>query len=254
METQTVAYREEYRSRFCPPRYRGVAHGVFVAVVGFCMLVAGALLLRPADLLSYWWMVPATFLLANLVEYLTHRHVMHKRVPVLGAMFERHTRRHHRYFTLADIEITGAHDMHAVLFPPVLLGFFSAVALLLSLAVGAVLGRAPGVLFFLVALSYYLAYEVLHLLAHWPLHGRMARSRVIRRLVSHHRAHHAPHVMQRGNFNIVVPLCDWLFRTLHDESDVLAQTVKSSRVERAYEDARATTREGEHGKRGSIQT
>lgn len=90
-----------------------------------------------------------------------------------------------------------------MLFPPLLLFFFAAVALGLAALLALLLGRAAGLLFFALALACYLAYEVLHLLAHWPQQGVLARSALLRRLLEHHRLHHAPALMARGNFNII---------------------------------------------------
>jgi Fatty acid hydroxylase superfamily len=165
---------------------------------------------------------------SNIVEYLVHRHIMHKEIPGLRAMYERHTRRHHRYFTIDDPELSGQNDLHAVLFPPVLLLFFSTIAVLFSSIVGLALGRPAGVLFFLAALTYYLAYEALHLLSHWPLKGAPGKSAMIRRIVSHHRLHHAPELMRRGNFNIFLPLADWLFRTLRRETPLASSDLNQS--------------------------
>jgi hypothetical protein len=226
METETQRYRDEYRERILPAGYRGVAHAVVVAIAGAAMFAAAAWQVDWNQFVHLWWVIPATFVLANLVEYLVHRHVMHRELPGLRAMFDRHTRRHHRYFTQRDIEVTAARDMHAVLFPPVLLVFFTLVALAFATPLALAFGRSAGWLFFLVALGYYLAYEVLHLLAHWPLRRRLARSTLVRRLVMHHRLHHEPPLMRRGNFNIVLPLGDWLFGTLHRDVPAVAQTDK----------------------------
>src|SRR5262249_51333210 len=107
--------------------------------------------------------------------------------------------------------------------PPVLLVFFTLVAVAFATPLAFAFGIDAGRLFFLVALGYYLAYEVLHLFAHWPLRGGLARSALVQRVVNHHRLHHEPPLMRRGNFNIVFPLGDWLFGTLHRDAPVSAK-------------------------------
>jgi hypothetical protein len=214
MHARTQAFRDDYARRIAPPGYHGWRHALFVAVCGGGMLAFTASLLSVADLARLWWLIPATLVVANVVEYLVHRHLMHRDTRLLHAMFERHTLRHHRYFTREDIEVATRDDLHAVLFPPVLLFFFAAVALGVAASVGLMFGRAAGLLFFALALAYYLAYEVLHLLAHWPQRGGVTRSALLRRLLRHHRLHHAPQIMNQGNYNIVFPLGDWLFGTL----------------------------------------
>lgn len=214
MQGKTRAFRDDYARHVAPAGYRGGRHALFVALAGCTMLAFTVAQLSATEVQRLWWLIPATLVLANIVEYLVHRHLMHRDTRLLRAMYERHALRHHRYFTREDIEVSGAHDLHAVLFPPLLLFFFAAVALGLAALLALLLGRAAGLLFFALALAYYLAYEVLHLLAHWPQQGVLARSALLRRLLEHHRLHHAPALMARGNFNIVLPLADWLFGTL----------------------------------------
>lgn len=214
MHGKTRAFRSDYAQHIAPAGYRGSRHALFVALAGGAMLAFAVTRLSAADVLRLWWLIPATLLLANTVEYLVHRHLMHKDTRLLRAMYVRHALRHHRYFTREDMALSGTHDLHAVLFPPLLLFFFAAVALSIAAAVALVLGRAAGLLFFALALAYYLAYEVLHLLAHCPNQGLLARSALLRRLLEHHRLHHSPSLMARGNFNIVFPFADWLFGTL----------------------------------------
>ncbi|HSX61156.1 MAG TPA: sterol desaturase family protein [Tahibacter sp.] len=224
MNARTRAFRDDYARTITPRGYRGLRHALLVALAGGAMLAFAISPLRAADVARLWWLIPATFVLANLVEYFVHRHLMHRDTRLLHAMYVRHTLRHHRYFTHDDVELTGTHDLHAVLFPPVLLFFFSAVALGAAAAVALLLGRAAGLMFFALALAYYLAYEVLHLLAHWPRREDTSRSSWLRRLLVHHRLHHAPEVMARGNFNIVFPLGDRLFGTLRRECRDAAAT------------------------------
>lgn len=213
MHARTQAFRDDYARRVAPPGYHGGRHALFVALCGGGMFAWTASRLSVADLARFWWLIPATLVVANIVEYLAHRYLMHRDTRLLHAMYLRHTVRHHRYFTRDDIEVTHHRDLHAVLFPPLLLFFFALVALVVAAAVGLALGRAAGILFFALSLAYYLAYEVLHLLAHWPQHGAVMRFAPLRRLLRHHRLHHAPQVMNQGNYNIVFPLGDWLFGT-----------------------------------------
>lgn len=213
MHARTQGFRDDYARSIAPPGYHGGRHALIVAVCGGGMLAITASLLSVADLARLWWLIPATLVVANVVEYLVHRHLMHRDTRLLHAMYLRHTVRHHRYFTRDDIEVTHHADLHAVLFPPLLLFFFALVALGVATVVGLAFGHSAGVLFFALSLAYYLAYEVLHLLAHWPQHGALMRSALLRRLLRHHRLHHTPQVMNQGNYNIVFPLGDWLFGT-----------------------------------------
>ena len=57
-----------------------------------------------------WLLVVPVFFLSNLFEWWIHKYVMHRLVDVwaLRAIYDRHTRQHHQYFT--DNEMTVEHD------------------------------------------------------------------------------------------------------------------------------------------------
>jgi hypothetical protein len=86
------AYRAKYRADHIGPHYRGVLH--------FAMTAAGALLAiafalsRVHDVTALELAaVPVTFVFANVVEYLAHRHLMHMPRGQFRFLFERHTLR-----------------------------------------------------------------------------------------------------------------------------------------------------------------
>jgi sterol desaturase/sphingolipid hydroxylase (fatty acid hydroxylase superfamily) len=91
------------------------------------------------------------------------------------------------------------------------------VFLTLVLPLGIVLTRLLGtnVAMLVVATSmvFFLSYEWLHLAYHLPPEHPIGRLGLIARLREHHRRHHEPRLMKRWNFNVTVPLFDWLHRT-----------------------------------------
>lgn len=52
---------------------------------------------------------------------------------------------------------------------------------------------------------------------HLPADAAMLRLPFLRALRAHHRLHHDPRHMRTKNFNVVLPLFDWLFGTLARE-------------------------------------
>ena len=62
---------------------------------------------------------------------------------------------------------------------------------------------------------YVLSYEWLHLAYHLPQDRWLARTALVRTLRRHHQLHHAPHLMHRWNFNVTVPLWDWVRGTVY---------------------------------------
>jgi hypothetical protein len=209
-----LAFRALYRREILPAGYSARAHVALVLVVALGGIVA-ALAVAAAhwrrDCLA---IVPVTLLVANAVEYLAHRGPMHHRRIGLLALHLRHTGRHHRFFVDEAMSFEEARDLHAVLFPPVLLFFFGAIAIGLGALVALFLPTAAAALFVATALGYYLSYEVLHFLYHVPPHWPVARWPGVRWLARLHRFHHDPRRMRECNFNLVFPLCDRLAGTL----------------------------------------
>lgn len=221
---KTAAFRAEYRAAILPPGYSGMAHVLLVLGVAGGGITAA---LAVAVARGSWrdaWIVPLTLVVANVVEYLAHRGPMHHRVGALQALHTRHSGRHHRFFVAEAMPFESVGDLHAVLFPPVLLLFFGAIACGLGALVALVAPTSVAALFVASALGYYLLYEVLHFLYHVPPHWRAARWPGVRWLARLHRLHHDPRRMQHANFNLVFPLCDRLAGTLDQGGDSPAST------------------------------
>ena len=211
--TSNAEYRDAYRHDNIGPLYSGQAHFAFVLVfslggIGFCIWQLEAV--QPLE----WLTIPLTFLYANLVEYAGHRWVMHRKVPGLGLIYQRHAGQHHRFFTEDHMALEGWRDCKAVLFPAVLmLFFFGLFAAPVGLLVAWLTTANVAWLFVIVALGYYLNYELLHLAYHLPDDSRLLKLPLIRRLRRLHHRHHDQSIMAHKNFNITYPIGDWLFRT-----------------------------------------
>src|SRR5690606_37236622 len=127
--------------------------------------------------------VPATFLLANFVEYRGHRGPMHHRRKGLASIFKRHTLEHHRFFTNSHMQLASSRDFAAVLFPPVLLGFFlGAIAAPIGALLFAVASANIAWLFVATAVGYFLNYEWLHFAYHQREDHWLSRLPLIHRL------------------------------------------------------------------------
>ena len=214
---QSVArFRQAYRASEISTRYRGRWHLAFtlgfgIGVIAFCLSrIAG----WPTPL--EWLAVPITFVYANLVEYWGHRTAMHRPVRGLRLIYRRHAGQHHRFFTDSAMALESERDLKAVLFPPILVGFFLTAFALPAGWLVAVL-TTPNTAYLLVAtaLAYFLNYELLHLAYHLPHTHWLARVPGVARLRRLHLRHHDLRLMASCNFNITYPICDWVFRTLY---------------------------------------
>src|SRR6478609_3197283 len=116
MSERQRKFREEYKADISP-LYNGLLHigvmyAVGIAAVWYCLSqLQGAR--------WEWLLVIPVFLAGNLVEWAMHRFVMHRRIDVyaLRAIYERHTRQHHQYFTDNEATIDSTREFRIVFFP-----------------------------------------------------------------------------------------------------------------------------------------
>ncbi len=207
---------EARRARLAPgiPRhYQPVFYFGAANLLALTAIAAALLLLRAVTALE-WLLIPAAFLVANWVEYRVHRGPMHHLRPPWRILFLRHTRQHHVYFDDEHMAASQPRDYYFVFFPWWAIALVIATAALIALPLAALLSRNAGLLFFAVAISYYLTYEWLHLSYHLPADSLIGRSWLVRRLRRLHTVHHDVSRMTRCNFNITFPICDRLYGTL----------------------------------------
>jgi hypothetical protein len=211
LEPRTAAYRQAYRERHLPRRYSGPLHLAFTSSAGLAIVAACLLGLRDVSA-AEWLVVPLTFLMANGAEYRGHKGLMHRRVRPFTHLFERHTLRHHQFFTDRDMAYDGASDLHVVLFSPIMMFvFLGVIASPIGAAVYFLVSRNAGLLYVATVMAYFLNYEWLHFAYHSSWAGRVPGLRVLRRL---HLVHHNKGMMNRACFNITYPLFDWVHGTL----------------------------------------
>jgi hypothetical protein len=179
--------------------------------VGGVLAVAAVALSRLRHPLPRQWLdIPVMILIANAAEWQIHFVLMHRFWGFNRALYDRHVRKHHRFFTGEDMSVREWRELYFVLMHPADL-----LALLLGVlafcAVWAGLTSSNGGLLAVATICGYIAfYEVSHLVSHWPV---TERARFLVKLRRHHATHHQAHLMARRNFNVVLPLADAAFRT-----------------------------------------
>jgi hypothetical protein len=215
--TQPPNRRERVRAEAVaaiPSWYSPWGHLAFPSLVGLGLIAcAAALLERPSPLELLF--VPLVLALINLNEWNIHRNFLHSRFWPLEILFWRHTPEHHVIFVRDDMAMRSTREFRLVLIP-----FYGILAIFVTTL------PITGALWFLVSpniallwvactMGYVVAYEWLHLAYHLPESNPIGRSRLIRGLRAHHAMHHTPELMQRWNFNVTVPLADWLLGTIY---------------------------------------
>jgi sterol desaturase/sphingolipid hydroxylase (fatty acid hydroxylase superfamily) len=215
-----ISLRREEQVAQVPRWYRGEVHFVLLNLLGGAILylvargLPLALALAPGPLTWRTWVtVPLAFVFANYFEWRIHRGPLH-RPGWPRILYKRHTLLHHAWFHTETMAVCSHREMKFVLFPlPALFGA-ALVALPPALLCGWLVGAEAGRVFYLVAISYYLLYEWLHLAYHLPAHTWLGRNPLIRWMRQHHARHHDPKLMVHRNFNVTFPLWDALLGTL----------------------------------------
>ncbi len=210
-----VRFRKDYRAKEVGPSYSGWGHFLFTSLGALAAILVAISQLKQVHG-AEWATIPITFLVANLGEYLGHRGAMHRPRSGLTILYRRHTQQHHHFYTHESMAAESSRDFKMVLFPPAMLLFFlGGLAIPIGMLFYLLISPNAGLLFAVVALSYFLCYEWLHLCYHLPEGTWVSRLPFMRILRRHHTLHHDLALMGKWNFNITFPIADWLFGTSH---------------------------------------
>ena len=206
------AIRRELVSRI-PRWYVPWVHLTGPSLVGLALVAAALARVQNPRLWELLFLVPI-LVLSNASEWALHRGVLHRRVRGLEFAFVRHTPQHHGAFDGASLAIREPKELKLVLLPAFgVFGMFLG-AIPPGLALGALVSPNLGALWIAATVGYVLLYEWLHLSYHLREDGPVGRLGVVRALRRHHAVHHMPEYMQKWNFNVTVPLWDWVRGTL----------------------------------------
>ena len=227
---ERVARREIVREEIVakiPESYSPAAHFLIPAVLGASVLGASVWLLegvRAIELVT----VPVTLFLGLGLEWRVHKSVLHERQPLLGILYVRHELYHHVVYTYDDMTMRSSREWRLVLMPAYALVLVFVMMIPIVAAVWYLGSRNVALIHLATSMLFFLAYEWMHLAYHLPQDHPIGRLGLIRRLRELHRRHHDPRLMKRWNFNVTVPLFDWIHRSAWSEER-----------ERAWREARA---------------
>ena len=106
------AYQAEISPSYSGPLHIGVMYVVGIAVIGWCVS-------QMHNSAWEWLLVLPVFTFSNLFEWWIHKFVMHRLVDVfaLRAIYDRHTRQHHQYFSDNEMTVTSTREWRIVFFP-----------------------------------------------------------------------------------------------------------------------------------------
>ncbi|MBK8251518.1 MAG: hypothetical protein IPK82_02475 [Polyangiaceae bacterium] len=199
-----------------PTSYSPAVHFLVPGALGMAVLAAAIWFAHDVKPLE-WLTIPITLFLGFGLEWRVHKSVLHKKMPLLGILYVRHELHHHVIYTYDDMTMRSSREWRLVLMPAyaIVLVFVGVV----PLVAGLWFAITPNVALIHLATSmvFFLSYEWLHLAYHLPPQHPIGRLSLIRTLRELHRRHHDPRLMKRWNFNVTVPVFDWIHRSAWSE-------------------------------------
>jgi hypothetical protein len=213
-EATITGSRELSRPELIEPGYSPSWHAVRSLTLATLFGAAGLYFARTAAAID-WLFVPAFFVAANAIEWAFHRGPMHR---VMGPpmFYKNHTLLHHRAFHHDHMEVDDMRELGLIMMPWYTMLILFGIASPIALVAGLLRGPAVAGMFYFVAAGYFLLYESLHALYHMPrplLKRLHLDGPLFAWLQAHHTHHHRLDRMSHVNFNVTVPLMDWVMRT-----------------------------------------
>ena len=205
-------FREQYVAQISP-WYNGLVHvlvtfGVGIAAIAWCVG-------RMQDARWEWLLLIPVAIAGNFIEWGMHQHVMHRLVDVFAirAIYDRHTRQHHQYFTDNDHIIHTTKEFRIVFFPWRLLVALGTFGALFGWIASLLWNANAGYVVFITMIGHYLLYELFHFSCHVPENGFVRNMPFINTIRRHHKAHHNMGIMMHVNMNLTFPIADWALGT-----------------------------------------
>ncbi|MCW5626784.1 MAG: fatty acid hydroxylase family protein [Burkholderiales bacterium] len=205
-------FRAEYQAQISP-WYNGLVHVGVMYAVGITALAWCLMQLQNAT--WEWLLVIPVFLFSNLFEWWIHKYVMHRLVDVfaLRAIYDRHTRQHHQYFTDGEMTVDSTREFRIIFFPWRAMATFMAFGTPFALLLGWAVNPNAGYILMVTIIGQYLIYETFHYCCHVHENAFVRHMPFVNTIRRHHTAHHNQGLMMERNMNLTFPIADWLMGT-----------------------------------------
>jgi len=212
MSERQREFREEYKAQI-GPWYNGLVHiGVMyaagIAVIAWCLS-------RMQEASWEWLLVVPVFAFSNWFEWWIHKYVMHRLIDVfaLRAIYDRHTRQHHQYFTNNEMTVDSTREFRIIFFPWRALASFIALGVPFALALSWLIHPNAGYILMVTIVAQYLIYETFHYCCHVHENWFVRNLPFVNTIRRHHTAHHNQGIMMDRNMNLTFPIADWFMGT-----------------------------------------
>ena len=162
-----------------------------------------------------WLTIIPVAIAGNFVEWAMHKYVMHRLIDVfaLRAIYDRHTRQHHQYFTDTDYTIDTVKEHRIVFFPWRVLIVLGIAGTILGYIASKIFNPNVGYILYMTMVGHYLVYETFHYCCHVKENWFVRNMPFINTIRRHHAAHHNLGIMMHKNMNLTFPLADWIMGT-----------------------------------------
>src|SRR5438552_17872324 len=179
-----LEFRKQYQAQI-HPLYSGVVHIGVIYLVGLAAIAWCVSRLQQAT--WEWLLVVPVFCFSNLFEWWIHKYVMHRLVDVfaLRAIYDRHTRQHHQYFTDNEMTVDKTREWRIIFFPWRALFTFMAFGTPFAMALGALVNPNAGYILMVTIVAQYLIYEAFHYCCH-VRHNLFVRNMTSINPIRHH--------------------------------------------------------------------
>ncbi len=202
------AYQAQIRPGYSGPVHIGVIYVVGLTMIGYCLSK-----LQSAS--WEWLLIIPVFAFSNMFEWWIHKYVMHRLVDVwaLRAIYDRHTRQHHQYFTDNEMTVDSSREWRIIFFPWRALFTFMALGTPFAVLMGWLVNPNAGYILMITIVGQYLIYEAFHFSCHVHDNWFVRNLPFVNTIRRHHTAHHNYGVMMNLNMNLTFPIADWIMGT-----------------------------------------
>jgi hypothetical protein len=212
MTDRQKKFRESYVNQISP-FYNGLVHIIVMYVAGIVAIYYCASQLNNPT--WAWLTIIPVAIAGNFVEWAMHKYVMHRLIDVfaLRAIYDRHTRQHHQYFTDTDYTIDTVKEHRIVFFPWRVLIVLGIAGTILGYIASKIFNPNVGYILYMTMVGHYLLYETFHYCCHIKENWFVRNMPFINTIRRHHAAHHNLGIMMHKNMNLTFPLADWIMGT-----------------------------------------
>ena len=193
--------------------YSGLVHIGVIFIVG--LAVIGWCVSRLVGASWEWLLVIPVFCFSNIFEWWIHKYVMHRLVDVwaLRAIYDRHTRQHHQYFSDNEMTVDSSREWRIIFFPWRALFSFIGLGIPFAAILSWLVNPNAGYILIVTMIGQYLIYETFHFCCHVHDNRFVRHMPLVNTIRRHHAAHHNMGIMMERNFNLTFPIADWIMGT-----------------------------------------